>query len=70
MEQQLNSASSADKIGQSESKPKRKKIITAVVFFVIILAIIYLGATEGVQWWKAKQEYVRMGFASIPPILP
>jgi hypothetical protein len=56
MEQQLN-------IGQSESKPKIKKTITVVIFFVIIVAIIYLGWTEGSRWWKEKQEWVRLGFA-------
>jgi hypothetical protein len=48
--------------GQSESKPKRKKI-TAVIFFVIIVAIIYLGWLEGSRWWQEKQEWVRLGFA-------
>ena len=63
MAQDLISASPADKIGQSESKPKRKKIITAVIFFVIITAIIYLGWTEGSRWWKEKQKWVRFGLA-------
>lgn len=63
MAQDLIPASSADKIGQSESKPKRKKIITVVIFFVIIAAIVYLGWVEGSRWWKEKQEWVRMGFA-------
>jgi hypothetical protein len=56
MEQQLN-------IGQSESKPKRKKTITVVIFFVIIAAIVYLGWLEGSRWWKEKQEWVRIGLA-------
>lgn len=56
MEQQLN-------IGQSEGKPKIKKTITVVIFFVIIIAIIYLGWVEGSRWWKEKQEWVRLGFA-------
>lgn len=56
MEQQLNNMS-------SEIKPKKKKWITVVIFFIIILAIVSLAATEGVKWWKAKQEWVKMGFA-------
>ena len=64
MAQDLNSASSADKLSQSEFKPKRKKTITVVIFFIIILAIVYVGGTEGARWWQDKQKWVKMGFAS------
>jgi len=57
MEQQLNNIS-------SEIKPKRKRWITVVIFFIIVLAIGSLIATEGVQWWKDKQYWVKLGFAS------
>ncbi len=57
MEQQLNNVS-------SEIKPKKKRWITVVIFFIIILAIGTLVATEGVRWWKDKQYWVKLGFAS------
>lgn len=50
---------------QSEPQPKKnKKIITVVVFFVIILGILYVGIIAGVQWWQEKQYWVKAGFAS------
>jgi len=57
MEEQLNNV-------LSEKKPKKKKWITVVIFFIIILAIGSLVATEGVKWWKEKQYWVKLGFAS------
>ena len=49
---------------QSESKPKTKKIITAVIFFIIIVAVIYVAGMEVNRWWQVRKEYIRMGFAS------
>lgn len=63
MEEQQNSASSADKNVLSKNKSKKKKWITIVIFFIIILAIGSLIATEGVKWWQDKQKWVKMGFA-------
>jgi len=64
MEEQQNSVSSANEIVSNEKKPKKKKWITVVIFFIIILAIGSLVATEGVKWWKDKQYWVKLGFAS------
>jgi hypothetical protein len=64
MEQKLNTLQSETPQQVQGKKPKnKKKIITVVVFLIIIAAIIYLGWVEGSRWWKAKQEWVRMGLA-------
>ena len=57
MEQKLN-------IGQSEPKPKGKKIITVVIFLIIIIAVIYVLGIEGARWWQERQKWIKMGFAS------
>lgn len=36
--------------GQSEPKPKGKKTITVVIFFIIILAIIYVAGRLFEYW--------------------
>ena len=46
-----------------QPKLKKRKIITAVIFIIIFLAIVYLGWTEYNQWWQVRKEYVRMGLA-------
>jgi len=46
-----------------QPKPRKRKIITAVIIFIIFLAIVYWGWTEYNQWWQARKEYVRMGLA-------
>lgn len=53
-----------NKIGTSEMRPKNKKIITVIIFFIIFLALIYVAGTEANHWWQERREYVRMGFAS------
>jgi len=53
-----------NKIGMSERKPKNKKIITVVIFFIILIALVYLVGTEANRWWQVRKEYVRMGLAS------
>ena len=44
--------------------PKNKKIITVVIFLIIIVAIIYVAGIEINRWWQVRREYIRMGFAS------
>jgi len=46
-------------------KKKRQKKITAIVIFLIIFGILawWLGIQVS-EWWKARKEYVEMGFAS------
>jgi hypothetical protein len=44
-------------------KSKKRKIITAIVFIIIFLAVVYLGWTQYSAWWQVRKEYVRMGFA-------
>jgi len=39
-----------NKIGMSERRPKNKKIITVVIFFIIILAIVYVFGRQ-FKWW-------------------
>jgi len=46
-----------------QPKLKKRKIITAVIFIIIFLAIVYWGWTEYNQWWQVRKEYVRMGLA-------
>jgi len=44
----------------------RKKLITLVIFLIILIAIGYLVGTEineWCEWWKVRKEYMRMGFA-------
>ena len=53
-----------NKIGMSERRPRNKKIITVVIFFIIILALIYVVGIEANRWWQARKEYIRMGLAS------
>jgi len=52
-----------ENIQLKQKKPRKRKIITAVIFFIIFLAIVYFGWAEYNQWWKARKEYVRMGLA-------
>ena len=46
-------------------KQKRQRKITTIVIFLIIFGILawWLGA-QASEWWKARKEYVEMGFAS------
>ena len=53
-----------NKIGMSERRPRNKKIITVVIFFIILISLVYLVGTEANRWWQARKEYVRMGLAS------
>lgn len=64
MMQDSSPASSVGNSLQSEPKPKRKKIITVVIFFVVILGILCVGIISGVKWWQEKQYWVKAGFAS------
>lgn len=43
---------------------KNKKIITIIVFLIILIAVGYFVWTEASDWWRVRKEYVRMGFAS------
>jgi hypothetical protein len=48
-----------------EPKQKsRKKLVTVIIFIIILIAIGYLVGTEINRWWKVRKEYIRMGFAS------
>jgi len=50
---------------QFNKKPKeRRKIVSIVIFLIIIGIFMYWAATEVNQWWKVRKEYIRMGLAS------
>lgn len=50
---------------EPKTEPKtRKKIITIVIFLIILIAVGYLIGTEINDWWQARKEYVKMGYAS------
>lgn len=53
----MNSAS-------SEPKPKTKKLITVVIFLIIILAVVYVMGLELNRWWQVRKEYIRAGLAN------
>jgi len=46
-----------------QPKLKKRKIITAIVFIIIFLAVVYFGWTQYSAWWQVRKEYVKMGFA-------
>ncbi len=62
--QDMNSANQVDGSLQSEPKPKKRKIITVVIFFIVLSVILYVGIDETMQWWQEKQMWVKAGFAS------
>lgn len=66
MEQKFNNEQSETKSfdNAQDKKPKGKKIITVVIFLIIILAVIYVLGTEGARWWQERQKWIKMGFAS------
>ena len=64
MMQDMNSANQVDGSLQSEPKPKKRKIITVVIFFIVLSVILYVGIDETMQWWQEKQMWVKAGFAS------
>lgn len=50
---------------QFNKKPKERRKIVSIVIFLIILGIfVFWAATETNQWWKVRKEYIRMGLAS------
>lgn len=50
-------------IESQKPKSKKRKIITAVVFIIIFLALVYFSWTQYNAWWQVRKEYVKMGFA-------
>jgi len=42
----------------------RKKLITVVIFLIILIALGYLIGVEYNKWWQVRKEYIEMGFAS------
>ena len=42
----------------------RKKLITLVIFLIILIALGYVIGIEYNKWWQARKEYIKMGYAS------
>ncbi len=42
----------------------RKKIITLVIFLIILIALGYIVGIEYNKWWQVRKEYIKMGYAS------
>lgn len=50
---------------QFNKKPKeRRKIVSLVIFLIILGIFVYWAATEVNQWWQVRKEYIEMGIAS------
>jgi hypothetical protein len=49
-------------------KPKKKwgarKIVSLVLFVIILSAIVYWAGIQYSEWWKVRKQYIDMGFAS------
>lgn len=42
----------------------RKKLITIVIFLIILIALGYVIGIEYNKWWQVRKEYIEMGYAS------
>lgn len=49
-------------------KPKKKrgarKIVSLVLFVIILSAVVYYAGTQYSEWWKVRKQYIDIGFAS------
>jgi len=52
-----------EQVVKPEKKWTRKKTVSLVLFIIIFGAIIYVGWTQYQEWYQARKELIRMGFA-------
>ena len=49
-------------------KPKKKwgarKIVSLVLFVIILSAVVYWAGIQYSEWWKVRKQYIDIGFAS------
>jgi len=49
--------------GEKKEKRGSKKIVSLVLFIIIFCAIVYIGWSSCSDWYKERQQWVKMGFA-------
>jgi len=49
--------------GEKKGKRGSKKIVSLVLFIIIFCAIVYIGWSSCSDWYKERQQWVKMGFA-------